>query len=116
MPKGKIILVPFPFDDLSGTKVRPALCLTELIGPYKHIIIAFITSKIPADLLDSDLVLNDQHEDFSQTGLQKISTLRLHRLATITELLIKRELGTLPETWQVEVNRKLGRLLNIGNS
>ena len=25
--KYKIVLVPFPFDDFSGTKVRPALCL-----------------------------------------------------------------------------------------
>ncbi len=29
MNKGKVVLVPFPFDDLSSTKVRPAVCLTE---------------------------------------------------------------------------------------
>jgi hypothetical protein len=27
MMKGKVVLVPFPFDDLSTTKVRPAVCL-----------------------------------------------------------------------------------------
>ena len=32
MLKGKIVLVPFPFDDLSATKVRPAVCLTDSIG------------------------------------------------------------------------------------
>jgi hypothetical protein len=32
MTKGKVVLVPFPFDDLSTTKVRPAVCLTEPIG------------------------------------------------------------------------------------
>ena len=33
MTKGKIVFVPFPFDDLSSTKVRPAVCLTNPIGP-----------------------------------------------------------------------------------
>jgi mRNA interferase MazF len=31
---GRVVLIPFPFDDLSGAKVRPAVCLTEPIGPH----------------------------------------------------------------------------------
>ena len=58
MTKGKVVLVPFPFDDLSATKVRPAVCLTEPIGPHQHVILAFITSRIPATLQDTDLVLD----------------------------------------------------------
>lgn len=50
MVKNSIVLVPFPFDDFSGLKVRPALCLTSEIGKYQPIIIAFISSKIPEDL------------------------------------------------------------------
>ena len=44
MVEFKIVLVPFPFDDFSVTKVRPAICLTNEISSYNHIIIAFITS------------------------------------------------------------------------
>ena len=44
MTKYKVVLVPFPFDDLSSAKVRPAVCLSELIGPHDHLILAFITS------------------------------------------------------------------------
>jgi len=40
MTKGKVVLVPFPFDDLSAIKVRPAVCLTNQIGQYNHIIIS----------------------------------------------------------------------------
>lgn len=29
MTKGKVVLVPFPFDDLSAARVRPAVCLTN---------------------------------------------------------------------------------------
>ena len=32
MTRGKVVLLPFPFDDLSAAKVRPAVCLTHPIG------------------------------------------------------------------------------------
>ncbi|MCY7323137.1 MAG: type II toxin-antitoxin system PemK/MazF family toxin, partial [Phormidesmis sp. CAN_BIN36] len=38
--KGKVVLVNFPFDDLSATKVRPAYCLTNSIGIHRHIVLA----------------------------------------------------------------------------
>jgi mRNA interferase MazF len=44
--KNSIVLVPFPFDDFSSTKVRPALCLTNLISGYNHVVISFITSQV----------------------------------------------------------------------
>jgi len=44
MIKNSIVLVPFPFDDFSVLKVRPALCLTSQIGIHHHVIIAFISS------------------------------------------------------------------------
>ncbi len=44
--KHKIVLVPFPFDDFTGIKVRPAVCLTHKITGYNHVVIAFLTSQI----------------------------------------------------------------------
>jgi len=60
MIKNTIVLVPFPFDDFSVTKVRPALCLTNEIGKYNHVIISFISSKIPDDLIESDIIIKKQ--------------------------------------------------------
>jgi hypothetical protein len=37
MLKNRIVLLPIPFDDLTATKVRPAVCLTNPIGPHKHV-------------------------------------------------------------------------------
>ena len=31
MLRGKVVLVPFPFDDLSSSKLRPAICLTNTL-------------------------------------------------------------------------------------
>ena len=55
MIKHSIVLVPFPFDDFSATKVRPALCLTSEIGGLGHVIISFISSKVPENKLESDV-------------------------------------------------------------
>ncbi len=57
MTKGKIVLVPFPFDDLAAEKVRPSLCLTDPIGPHRHVIVAFIGSQVPTSVSATDLVL-----------------------------------------------------------
>lgn len=113
MIKGKVVLVPFPFDDLSATKVRPAVCLTEPIGPYRHVILAFITTRIPTDLLETDLVIEKEQVDFAQTGLRVTSTLRLHRLMTVTTSVIRRELGELSPRLQGEVEDKLRKLFGL---
>lgn len=113
MIRGKVILVPFPFDDLSTVKARPAVCLTEPIGPYRHVILAFITSQIPADLLDTDLVLDAKSPDFPATGLRVSSALRLHRLLTATTSLIQRQLGELTPALNGEVNSRLRRLFQL---
>jgi len=57
MIKNTIVLVPFPFDDFSNAKVRPALCLTNEINKFNHVIIAFISSKIPDETIDSDILI-----------------------------------------------------------
>lgn len=41
--RGKVVLVPFPFDDLSATKLRPAVCLTEPIGTNRHVVVDLIS-------------------------------------------------------------------------
>jgi mRNA interferase MazF len=92
----KIVLVSFPFDDLSATKVRPAVCLTDPIGPHRHVVLAFITSHIPDSPLETDLILDAAQSDFAETGLRMSSAIQLHRLMTATTALIQRELGVLP--------------------
>ena len=112
MTKHRIVLIPFPFDDLSSTKVRPALCLTDPIGPHRHVVLAFITSRVSASPLGSDLVIDSSDQDFTTTGLRVSSMLQLHRLMTVTTTLIRRDLGTLsPRLW-TEVNTRLHELLD----
>jgi mRNA interferase MazF len=107
MIKNSIVLVPFPFDDFSVSKVRPALCLTSEIGKYNHVIIAFITSKIPEDLIESDMILRKQSENSLGTGLTVDSVIRLHKIVTIPKSLIKRKLGSINQSVEIEIKRKI---------
>ncbi len=111
--KHKIVLVPFPFDDLSSTKVRPAVCLTDPIGEHRHIVLAFITSRVPDAPLSTDLVFTETGKDFKSTGLRVSSTLQLHRMMTVTANIIVRELGVLPKSAQKEVEGKLKVLFGM---
>jgi mRNA interferase MazF len=113
MAKGSVILVPFPFDDLYATKVRPAVCLSDAVGPHRHVILAFISSRVPTQLIESDFVLDQADPQAVGTGLKVRSVLRLHRLMTVSESLIRRELGRLPASLQQEVDDRLRRLFGL---
>ncbi len=113
MTKEKIVLVPFPFDDLSASKVRPALCLTNSIGEYRHVIVAFITSQQPNDISNTDVMIEAADSDFVTTGLRVTSVLRLHRLTTLPMSLIQRELGSLSASLRKQFTAKLTKLFDL---
>lgn len=111
--KNKVVLVPFPFDDLSANKVRPAVCLTNEIKPFGHIVLAFITSRVSTTPSSSDLVIPDSDPDFGSTGLKISSTIRLHPLITVSRSIIQRELGELSATQQQKIDERLRNLFDI---
>jgi mRNA interferase MazF len=109
----KVILVPFPFDDLSGTKVRPAVCLTGAIGTHRHVVLAFITSVVPPNPEPTDLLLEPSSADFAQTGLRVRSALRLHRVVTVSASIIQRQLGELAPGLQAQVQQRLRAMFGL---
>jgi mRNA interferase MazF len=113
MIKYSVVLVPFPFDDLTSIKVRPVVCLTSEIGKYKHIVVAFISSKIPEELLDTDIVISIQSSNNQVTGLMVDSVIRLHKIVTIPKQIMKRKLGVLNLELKNEIRNKLKVLFNI---
>jgi mRNA interferase MazF len=75
-----------------------------------HIIIAYISSKISDDLLDSDFVIRKQSNDFIGTGLTVDSVIKLHKILTIPKSIISRKLGTVNPSVQSEIKRKLRQM------
>ncbi len=112
MIKSKIVLVPFPFDDFTRSKVRPALCLSNPIGNYDHVVIAFISSQVPDEVLDTDIVVEKDTGEFADTGLLADSDIRVHKLVSIPKSLIKRELGAINVHLQKEVLLRIDKVFN----
>lgn len=86
--RGDILLIRFPFTDLSGSKRRPAVLLSHF---SPDVLVAFISSVIPSPLEPSDVLLLPT----ASNGLKKQSVLRLQKIATLEEGLITRRLGSL---------------------
>jgi mRNA interferase MazF len=80
MIKGDLVLIPFPFTDLSGSKNRPAVIL---IVNENDATVAFISTQLKWKM-DTDLILKPS----DQNGLKKESLLRLSKISTIDKNLI----------------------------
>lgn len=99
MKKGDIVLIPFPFTDLSGLKNRPALILIE---GQNDITVSFITSQIKWKE-EFDVEVSPSQEN----GLKKTSLIRLSKLATIDKELVIGKLGKLSNDKINEINSSL---------
>ena len=103
--KGDIVVVPFPFSDLSSTKKRPALIATVLEGD--DLILCLITS---SRFDKYSIKLSNSH--FNQGKLNVESHIRPNRLFTADKSLILYRIGTLKETKTTEVIAKIVSILN----
>lgn len=105
MTKGDIVLVPFPFTDLSSKKRRPALVL--LSGDL-DVVLAFITTKLFYEKESSIVV-----ESSDETGLKKQSLIRLDKLVTLDNELVIGKLGKITDSKLSEVNQKMTQLYRL---
>jgi mRNA interferase MazF len=113
MRPGEIFLAQFPFGDVPGMKLRPVLLLTGPIGPIPEVLVAYISSVIPAQLISSDLLLDPSKHEFRSSHLKTLSALRLHKLSTIHLSSLARYLGFLDASTQRTIAAKLKDLLTL---
>jgi|SRR5687768_1436537 len=115
MRPGEIYLARFPFGDVPGMKLRPVLLLTGTVGSVPEVLVAYISSVIPAQPLASDLIINPESPEFQGTHLKVESAVRLHKLATIHSSSVARHLGTLESVQCEIVGDKLRTLLGLAS-
>lgn len=113
--RGSIILIRYPFTDLTGAKVRPAIILTpdSLLPHLDDVLCLFISSVIPEEFLPTDYLLTPEHPAFASTGLKTRSVLRAHKLALLHKDLVLRVLGELHNEVISEVNQRLRIALGL---
>jgi len=99
---GDVILVRFPFTDLTTTKLRPAVVLTTH-GDDLTIVGIFSSPAQPAR--ETWIVLTTEDPEFPGTGLKTASVIKAERIAVIERSIVIRKLGSL-STPQMEKLRR----------
>jgi mRNA interferase MazF len=103
--KGEVVIVPFPFSDLSQIKKRPALVVAELKGDDR--ILCQITSRSYDDPYSIPLV----NTDFQVGGLKMSSWVRPNKIFTFESSLIERSVGRLNDQKMNEIIEALIKIM-----
>jgi mRNA interferase MazF len=103
--KGNVVIVPFPFSDLTKTKRRPALVLSTLRGD--DLILCQITSRLVLD----EYAVALETSDFSSGSLTQSSNIRPNRLFTADCQIILSTAGQLKANKLAEAITKVIELL-----
>jgi mRNA interferase MazF len=110
---GDVVLVPFPFADVTGQKVRPAVIVSA--DPQgSELILAFVTSVLTNRSprgAEAGVIRSDP--EFRVTGLKVDSLIRLDKLVTFSRAVISRRLGTTGSATQALIASGLRRALGL---
>lgn len=103
--RGDVVIVPFPFSDLTDAKRRPALVLATLRGD--DLILCQLTSRLISD----EYAVGLEASDFSSGGLRQSSNIRPNRLFTADRQIILSTGGQLKPDKLTEAIERVVELL-----
>ncbi len=103
--KGDVVVIPFPFSDLTKAKRRPALILASLEG--NDVILCQITSRTIKDLYA--VSVDDNH--FIKGSLKQPSNVRPNRIFTADSHIVLYKMGHLYDDKLNEITEKVINIL-----
>jgi mRNA interferase MazF len=105
MQKGDIVLIHFPFTDLSGNKLRPAVVLAQTMH---DVTVCFVTTQLHWQEI-TDVMLQPK----GANGIKKPSLIRVSKIATLDKGLAVGKIGSIDNADLTELNAKLKELLQL---
>lgn len=106
--QGDIILIPFPYTDLTGFKKRPALIISnEKINKTPDRICCLITSHEP----DEGIKIKKEH--FENKTLPFQSWVKAQRIFTIHEKIILKKLSSTTKAFQRKIKEAIEENIEI---
>lgn len=108
--RGDVVLVPFPFTDLSGRKKRPGVIISadSHIRAQNDLIVAQISSQV------SNPLPSDEYEivDWPGVGLLFPSVVR-SKLFTLEDSIVLKPLGHMPIAEMLQIDQRLRIVLSL---
>jgi len=99
--KGDIVVLPFPFTDLSATKKRPALIIATLHGDDA------IVCQITGQIIKDTYVIELEDRDIAGGKLDGASYIRTNKIFTADKSIICYKIGTLTQAKMNKVGEKI---------
>jgi mRNA interferase MazF len=112
LQKGDIVLVEFPFADLSQTKLHPAVVLSVISNP-DEVTLCFISSQNVTNLTPEEFAINSTEQEFNETGLRVSSKVRVTRIVTLESRLLLRRLGKLGNQQMQQLNAVMNQAFQL---
>ncbi len=105
-----IVLVPFPYSDLSSSKKRPVLILSndDYNQTYDDVVVSAITSSFKNDRYALALT----NDDLEIGLLPEQSAVKAHKIFTIAQSQILRKFGVVKRTYFQTVVEKITTLVS----
>ena len=101
-----IVLIPFPYTDLTGTKLRPAVIISnKRLNETEDRMCCLITSKPSQEGLEI--------KEFEKGKLPFQSWVKPHRIFTIDKKIVKRKLCTINKDFQKKIVQEMLSFVKI---
>ena len=113
LKRGTIVLIPFPFTDLSSQRVRPVVIVSGDHRAGNDVIVVLISSVLTGRIGNTEVVIRDVHPLFPDTGLKVSSVIKCDKIATLDRGIMIGELGHLPAVFQKDVDARLREVLGL---
>ena len=107
----EIVLVPFPYSDLSASKKRPVLIVSndDFNNKFEDVVVCVITSDVYKDIYSLQL----RNEDLEMGMLPEQSVVKAHKLFSIHKSKIIRKFSVVNEKYFAEVEKLITELVKL---
>ncbi len=107
MKPGKLALLRFPQVNLEEGTLRPVLLITRVPGGYPDWLVAMVSSRLEQAIPGVDEVIRGEDADFSASGLDQASVIRIGRLAVVNAGLFLGAIGEISGERLVRIRRRI---------
>jgi mRNA-degrading endonuclease toxin of MazEF toxin-antitoxin module len=115
MNRGDVVIVPFPFQDKPGEKIRPAVVVQSDAENLRlaNTILAMITGNLDDAGQPAVVLVDPRTPDGAASGLNGPSLVKCYNLATTRQRRVLQVIGHLSDAVMQQVNHALKAALDL---
>ncbi|MEK6936719.1 MAG: type II toxin-antitoxin system PemK/MazF family toxin [Nanoarchaeota archaeon] len=107
--RGEILIVPFPFSDLSSIKQRPVVVLSK--KEYNSRTEDIITCGITSNLKDSENSVILENKNLSKGQIPVTSRVKVDKLFTLDKSIVRKSIGKINTVTFEEIKKEFVNLV-----